>query len=144
MENKLTPELIEKAKSAKSPEELIALAKENGIELSAEQARDCFAKLNPKNGELGDDELDNVSGGGCVSDAVDEAEDAVRKAKDAAKKAVFGDPDKKRQDYFGIDYDGLMESLKKGGVIGTETTTGGNSLTKSTLAPITTKDDILS
>ena len=30
MENKFTPELIEKAKSAKTPEELMALAKENG------------------------------------------------------------------------------------------------------------------
>ena len=34
MENKFTPELIEKAKSAKTPEELLALAKENGIELT--------------------------------------------------------------------------------------------------------------
>ena len=32
MENKFTPELIEKAKSAKTPEELMALAKENGME----------------------------------------------------------------------------------------------------------------
>ena len=126
MESKNTDEMLKTAKSAKSPEELIALAKENGIELSTEQANDLFAKLNPKSGELGDDELDNVSGGGCVSDAIDEAEDAARKAKDAAKKAVFGDPDKKRQDYFGIDYDGLIESLKKGGVIGTETTDGNS------------------
>ena len=34
MENKFTPELIEKAKSAKTPEELMALAKENGVELT--------------------------------------------------------------------------------------------------------------
>lgn len=36
MENKFTPELIEKAKQAKSPEELTALAKENGVELTEE------------------------------------------------------------------------------------------------------------
>ena len=31
MENKFTPELIEKAKSAKTPEELMALAKERKL-----------------------------------------------------------------------------------------------------------------
>ncbi len=65
MENKLTPELLEKAKLAKSAEELIALAKENGAQLSAEEANTYFAKLNSKTGELSDDELDNVAGGGC-------------------------------------------------------------------------------
>lgn len=39
MQNDFTPELIEKAKQAKSAEELIALAKENGIELSGDKAR---------------------------------------------------------------------------------------------------------
>ncbi len=66
MENKLTPELLEKAKKAKSAEELIALAKENGAQLSAEEANTYFAKLNSKTGELSDDELDNVAGGGCT------------------------------------------------------------------------------
>ena len=42
MENKFTPELIEKAKSAKSPEELFALAKENGVELTEESAAAYF------------------------------------------------------------------------------------------------------
>ena len=65
MENKLTPEVLEKAKLAKSAEELIALAKENGAEMTAEEANACFAQLNPKTGELSDDELDNVAGGGC-------------------------------------------------------------------------------
>ena len=67
MENKFTPELIEKAKSAKSAEELIALAKENGIEFDEETAKTYFNQLNPKTGELADDELDNVAGGGCQS-----------------------------------------------------------------------------
>ena len=66
MENKLTPELIAKAKLAKSAEELIALAKENGAEITAEEANTYFAKIN-KSGELSDDELDQVAGG-CGED----------------------------------------------------------------------------
>ena len=62
MENKLTPELIAKAKLAKSAEELIALAKENGAQLTAEEANTYFDELN-KSGEISDDELDGVSGG---------------------------------------------------------------------------------
>ncbi len=62
MANKLTPELIEKAKQAKSAEELIALAKENGAQITEENAKAYFDKLN-KAGELSDDELDNVAGG---------------------------------------------------------------------------------
>ena len=70
MENKLTPELLEKAKQAKSPEELIALAKESGIELSSEQAAAYFAKLGSDDGGLTDDELDNVAGG-CFGEHYD-------------------------------------------------------------------------
>ena len=39
------------------------MAKENGIELTAEEAKTYFAKLNSKTGEVSDDELDNVAGG---------------------------------------------------------------------------------
>ena len=46
MENKFTPELIEKAKSAKTPEELMALAKENGMELTEESAKAYFVSGN--------------------------------------------------------------------------------------------------
>ena len=62
MENKFTPELIEKAKQAKSAEELTALAKENSIELSEDKAKEYFERLN-NSGELSDEELNNVSGG---------------------------------------------------------------------------------
>ena len=65
MDNKFTPELIEKAKKAKNPDELMSLAKENGVELTEESAAAYFEQLNPKTGELADDELDNVAGGGC-------------------------------------------------------------------------------
>ena len=61
----LTPEMIEKAKAAKSAEELLAIAKENGVEVTADEAKTYFAQLNPKAGELDDDELDNVAGGAC-------------------------------------------------------------------------------
>lgn len=59
MDNEFTPKLIEKAKQAKS-------AKENGVELSEEEAQDYFEQMN-RSGELSDDELDNVAGGcgGC-------------------------------------------------------------------------------
>ena len=63
----LTPEMIEKAKAAKTAEELLALAKENNVEMTADEAKTYFAQLNPKSGELSDDDLDNVAGGasGC-------------------------------------------------------------------------------
>lgn len=58
----VSKELLEKAKTAKSAEELIEMAKEENIELTVEQAAKAFAELN-KSGELSDEELDNVSGG---------------------------------------------------------------------------------
>jgi|GEM_PF-3451756 len=59
---KFSNEMIEKAKTAKSAEELLAMAKAENIEISAEEAAKAFAELN-KTGELSDDELDNVAGG---------------------------------------------------------------------------------
>ena len=60
--------LILKAKEAKSVEELIVLAKENGIELTEENAKMYFEQFNAKKGELSDDELDAVAGGGCFGE----------------------------------------------------------------------------
>lgn len=62
MENKFTAELIEKAKRAKSAEELITLAKENGFDLTEDEAKDRFEKLNAS-GVLSDNELNSVAGG---------------------------------------------------------------------------------
>ena len=66
MENKimknLTPELIAKAKAAKSAEELLALAKANNVELTETEAKICFEQLHA-NGAVADDELEAVSGG---------------------------------------------------------------------------------
>jgi len=58
-------ESIAKAKQAKNVEELLTLAKESGVEMTAEQAQEYYTQLNPKSGELADDELDNVAGGGA-------------------------------------------------------------------------------
>ena len=58
-------ELLEKVKDVKSVEELIAWAKENGIELTEEKAKECFAKLNAA-AEISDDVLDDVVGGAWV------------------------------------------------------------------------------
>ena len=58
----VSKELLEKAKTAKTAEELLEMAKAENIELSAEQAAKAFAELN-KSGELSDEELDNVAGG---------------------------------------------------------------------------------
>ena len=59
---KISKELLEKAKTAKSAEELLEMAKPEKIELTAEEAAKAFAELN-KTGEISDEELDNVAGG---------------------------------------------------------------------------------
>ena len=58
----VSKELLEKAKAAKSAEELLAMAKAESVELTEEEAAKAFAELN-KTGELSDEELDNVAGG---------------------------------------------------------------------------------
>ena len=55
-------ELLEKAKTAKTAEELLAMSKAEGFELPEGEAKTVFSKLN-KTGELSDEELNNVSGG---------------------------------------------------------------------------------
>ena len=60
--NSLTKEQIEKAMACETPEELIALAKEEGVELTLEQAKAYFEEL--ENVELDEKALDKVAGGG--------------------------------------------------------------------------------
>ena len=63
MENlNLTPELISKAKTAKSAEELIKIAEGEGVKLEVKDAEAFFTKLNQPE-ELADEELDAVAGG---------------------------------------------------------------------------------
>lgn len=55
-------ELLKKLKQAENAEKLLALAKENGLEMTSEEAEKAFTQLH-NTGELSDDELDDVSGG---------------------------------------------------------------------------------
>lgn len=64
MENKT---LFEQAKSAKSAKELFDIAKTAGVEMSEEHAEHLFAQFN-RSGELADEELDSVAGGGCKTE----------------------------------------------------------------------------
>ena len=59
---KFTEEQMKKMNAAKSAEELIALAKAEGIEVSEEEIKAQFAAMHTE-GEIADDELDNVAGG---------------------------------------------------------------------------------
>ena len=57
-----TNEQMNKAKTAKTAEELLEMAKESGIAMTEEEAEKYFAELN-KEGELNDSELASVAGG---------------------------------------------------------------------------------
>ena len=70
-----TPELVAKAKEAKSTEKLLELARENNVEMTEEEAETCFSQLNGS-GAVSDDELNVVAGGGCGSD--DEEKEEVK------------------------------------------------------------------
>ena len=58
---KITQEIIEKAKAAGSAEELLAIAKENGIDMTADEAKTYFEQINANS--LDDDLLEGVAGG---------------------------------------------------------------------------------
>ena len=68
-----TPELIAKAKTAKSAEELFAMAKADNVELTEEEANTYFAQLNG-NEAVSDDDLNQVAGGGSCPGDEDESE----------------------------------------------------------------------
>jgi len=68
MENKFDPkklsgEQLKKIQACKTPEELVALAKENNIVLTTEQAAAHLAELNGVEVELSDEQLSKVAGG---------------------------------------------------------------------------------
>lgn len=58
----MAKEIPEKLKAAKSAEEVLAIAKAEGKELTAEQAQKLFDQLHG-GGELSDDDLEKVAGG---------------------------------------------------------------------------------
>ena len=63
---KLTQEMMEKARAAKTAEELLEIAKANGVEMTEDEAKTYFAQLNPKSGELDEDLLEGVAGGWLI------------------------------------------------------------------------------
>lgn len=67
-EIRISQELIQKAREAKSAKELQEMAAKQDISLTMEEAEKGYAKLHLAAEELSDDELDNVSGGGCSSE----------------------------------------------------------------------------
>ncbi len=67
---KLTEEQRQKMNTAKSAEELIALARAEGIPAADEEIKAQFKAMHKK-GELSDDELNNVAGGCGISEYLD-------------------------------------------------------------------------
>ena len=63
--NELTKEQIAKAMACENAEELMALAKSEGIELTKEEAEAYLAEMDDM--ELDSDALKNVAGGLCYS-----------------------------------------------------------------------------
>ena len=58
----ITQEQTKKAMNAKSAEEILAIAKAEGIEMTEDEAKRVFTVLH-KEGSLSDDELDAIAGG---------------------------------------------------------------------------------
>ena len=54
-------ELLEKARGAKSADEIVSIAKEGGFDIDAEKAAGLFSML--KSGEISEEELENAAGG---------------------------------------------------------------------------------
>ena len=62
---KITKDMVEKAKQCKTADELIALSKTLGYEITKEEADAYLAELD--NIELDNIELDKVAGGSCYT-----------------------------------------------------------------------------
>ena len=73
--------MIEKAKTARSAEELLEIAKANGVEMTEDEAATYFAQLNPKGNELFDDDLDAVAGGASGCSEEDDEPESMEKTK---------------------------------------------------------------
>ena len=67
--NELTKEMIEKATQCKTADELMALAKTEGYELTAEEAEVYMEEL--QSFELDEETLKKVAGGDCYCDCWD-------------------------------------------------------------------------
>ena len=70
----LVPEFVEKAKTAKSAEELLAFAKTDGVEMTLEEANEYYKQITSC--ELDDELLDGVAGG-TAQEPIRKGEDTV-------------------------------------------------------------------
>ena len=69
----MNEEMFAKLKEAKSVEEIVAIAKEYGKEVTPEQAQELLNRMKGSaSGELSDEELDAVAGGKPIIDTVKE------------------------------------------------------------------------
>ena len=59
----MTREMLEKATACGTPEALVALAKENGVELSTEDAKAILVKLENLDVNLSDEDMRKAAGG---------------------------------------------------------------------------------
>ena len=64
--SKITKEMLAKAAMCETADELVALAKTEGMEITKAEAEAYLAELD--NIELDSDSLDKVAGGGCYND----------------------------------------------------------------------------
>ena len=62
MENKITIELAEKLSQGKSADEILAIARQNGLQISPEEANLAIEDMKNQ-GELTDEELEKAAGG---------------------------------------------------------------------------------
>ena len=66
---KITKEMLDKALECKTAEELMALCKAKGFEITKEEAESYMAEL--ENTELDSESLSKVAGGYCYGEGVD-------------------------------------------------------------------------
>ena len=88
---------------------------EHGCSATVSEIKRFIEKI--RNGELADDELGNVSGGGCLSDVLDKVEDSIDSVKEAARKVLdSGDGDGSGA-FKGLSgaMDTMKEAIKKQG-----------------------------
>lgn len=74
---KLSHEIVEKIKSAGSPDEVLAIAKECNVEMTPDEAKSYFEQINSH--ELDEDLLVNVSGGWIIMDESAKNEEESKK-----------------------------------------------------------------
>lgn len=66
----ITKEMLSQAMNCETPEELVAIAKENGIEMSLDEAKTYLDRLENIDTNLSDEDMANIAGGAgsCYTD----------------------------------------------------------------------------